>query len=318
MKTLLTSILILAFTSSSVAVVITARTNNGRWSAAGTWNPNRAPADGDTVRIPLGFTVRVDGNEELDGVVIEIAGTMHFTNGRLRLDRYSKVIVQYGGVITGGGNNDQLRINNTLKYRGSDPDVHGYAVADINSGGGFVYIPTILPVQFLSFYATKKSGGVELKWSATNEANNKHFEIQRSEDGRNWKAIAHVFPSNSSDNVHTYTFQDKLQPSRPLYYRIRQVDEDGAETFSVVRSVNAAESNAVKAYKSGSNIVVEFDKAPAADFSIRIVTMNGQILSENLFRAAPGRVTIPLTSARGAHVIQVIDGANSQACKLFL
>src|SRR5689334_8388688 len=103
MKQLTLLILFLAAMAETNATTIIAQVNNGKWSTSSCWSKNRQPVDGDTVIVPAGIGIKVDGTENLDAVVIIVRGSLIFTNGKLRLDALSKVIVDFGGTITGGG-----------------------------------------------------------------------------------------------------------------------------------------------------------------------------------------------------------------------
>jgi len=76
---------------------------------------------------------------------------------------------------------------------------------------------------------------VSLNWSVFKEWNNNYFEVQRSINGINaFEKVGTVKAVGFSDEEVHYTFIDKLPPlaGGNLYYRIKQVDDDGKSTFS--------------------------------------------------------------------------------------
>ncbi len=98
----------------------------------------------------------------------------------------------------------------------------------------------VLPVSFLSFEGKLINYAVQLQWKTTLEINNQGFEIQKSEDNRNWLAIGWEDPINSS-SLKTYSFIDD-KPRRGInYYRLKQIDTDGQFAFSNTIEVNVAE-----------------------------------------------------------------------------
>lgn len=95
-----------------------------------------------------------------------------------------------------------------------------------------------LPVELLSFTAKIEKEIVVLDWTTASELGSDFFEVQRSTDGINYAAIGRVTAAGNSNVLRRYAFNDN-QPLRGMnYYRLRQVDIDGTETYSPIRSVN--------------------------------------------------------------------------------
>ena len=108
---------------------------------------------------------------------------------------------------------------------------------DGNAGEPGENIPTpfnfaALPVRFISITASlvdKTSSMV--KWVvATPTVNSDKFEVEYSADGRNWSSIGMVKISNA--NQGNYRFLHTNIPGGNLYYRIREIDIDGAYVYS--------------------------------------------------------------------------------------
>jgi len=96
-----------------------------------------------------------------------------------------------------------------------------------------------LPVELTFFRADTEQGRrVYLNWETASEENNKHFEIQHSMDGRNFKAIGVELGSGTTDLIQQYQYIDQFPSIGTNYYRLKQVDLDGAYEFSPVVSVN--------------------------------------------------------------------------------
>ena len=301
------------------ATTIVAAKNNGQWSNSSDWNLKRVPKNGDSVVIPKGLNFNVDGNEKLDNIVLTIRGVLNFDNGKVRLDKASKVIVDFGGKISGGGNNDRLTIDNTLKYDGTDPDVIGYAVADINSGSGFL-ITSILPVEFISFSVNETKSGVLLNWSTSKEVSNKYFEIQRSVDGKNWVTAGKVAATVNPASINKYQYIDQSADNTTKYYRIMQVDENGRFVFTEVKSITGTESKVnTKMYKSGSQVIIDFGKVPAAQMSVRILSIDGQVVAQQNFSNAGTRINVPFSNvSTGIYVVHLVLADSISAQKIAL
>ncbi|MEM6272673.1 MAG: hypothetical protein AAF998_24890 [Bacteroidota bacterium] len=101
----------------------------------------------------------------------------------------------------------------------------------------------VLPVEGLAFGAApNERGQVRLDWSTTQEVNNLRFVVERSPDGQQFEQIGARAGQGNDPDGHVYTFTDTKPLGSRLYYRLRQVDFNGAIHYSpVVEVVLAAE-----------------------------------------------------------------------------
>ncbi|MGQ9804879.1 MAG: choice-of-anchor I family protein [Chlorobiales bacterium] len=97
----------------------------------------------------------------------------------------------------------------------------------------------VLPVELTSFVATPKGNTVELVWKTASELNNDRFEIERSHDNLTFTKIGFVRGNGTTTEAKEYRFVDE-QVSGVLYYRLKQVDFDGAFAYSPVVEVRVA------------------------------------------------------------------------------
>lgn len=96
---------------------------------------------------------------------------------------------------------------------------------------------TVLPLELLDFSGTPTDDGVLLEWSTATEMNTDHFRIERSTDGNVFAPIGAVQAAGNSLSVIDYAFED-LDPGEGLrYYRLQEVDQNGATYWSPTISV---------------------------------------------------------------------------------
>jgi Secretion system C-terminal sorting domain len=108
------------------------------------------------------------------------------------------------------------------------------AVMDYTTAGQVkINIVATLPIELLSFKATPSVSSNLLAWTTANEVNNKGFDIERSIDGTTFSAFGQVKGANKP---RTYQYVDN-QPFNTTYYRLKQIDFDGTETYSKIVSV---------------------------------------------------------------------------------
>jgi len=308
---------------SVYSTTITAVQNNGFWNSASTWDLNRIPKSGDTIVIPQNLTIRVNNWNLLTGVLIRVYGTLRLQNGRLGLYSTSQVIVYRTGRITGNAA-DNINIAGVQKFLGSDGDVTGSKIANTSTGvnpNGFEPFVTA-PVKFSGFYAKISGQVVQLSWTTTEEVNNSHFEIQRSNDGRNWINIAQIGAVSNPSQVNQYSYTDKHTISGTIYYRLKQVDKDGQAAYSTIKAVkiDSASVLANVYVSSKQTISIEFNEASAGKVIVRVSSVNGQAVKEQIFTEPAYRFHLEMPAAiTGVYVVQVIrQGIATESKKLVL
>ncbi len=109
----------------------------------------------------------------------------------------------------------------------------GYAVGENGtilktvSGG-------VIPVELTSFRAELEEREVRLSWQTATETNNSGFFVQRKV-GNNWENLDFVQGYGTTSETHSYDFIDNLSDLNyrgEVYYRLKQVDYDGASDYS--------------------------------------------------------------------------------------
>ena len=103
--------------------------------------------------------------------------------------------------------------------------------------GGASLDCSVLPIELLSFSAQGVEEGVHLKWATATEENSDHFEIERSRDGQQFELIGSQPSSGNSVQELHYEFLDRLPYQGLNHYRLRHVDIDGDEEYSLVETV---------------------------------------------------------------------------------
>lgn len=96
---------------------------------------------------------------------------------------------------------------------------------------------TSLPLNWLSFTATKKGNTSLLNWRTTNEINTQDFVVQHSSMGGGWKNLGTVKAAGNTASRSDYTFTHFTPTSGFNYYRLMQRDLDGRFSYSAVVSV---------------------------------------------------------------------------------
>ncbi|MBK6541575.1 MAG: T9SS type A sorting domain-containing protein [Flavobacteriales bacterium] len=108
-----------------------------------------------------------------------------------------------------------------------------------------VFTVSNLPIELLDFRATPQGEVVQLDWVTATEHDNDHFLVQRSRDGVTFEDIESVEGAGNSLSTLYYNTRDMHPLNGTSYYRLKQVDTDGATTCSDVVSVSRGTGNAM-------------------------------------------------------------------------
>ncbi len=104
----------------------------------------------------------------------------------------------------------------------------------------------ILPLTLLNFEAkASATGNAVLNWHIAHEVNTGYFELQMSTDSYNFTTIAKVQAKGTPVGEVSYSYTNKGLQAGLYYYRLRVVDKDGKETYSLVVSLNLKEKNTI-------------------------------------------------------------------------
>ncbi len=130
---------------------------------------------------------------------------------------------------------------------GSQPDLSGTIIDFENSNlpsppvgqwASFTVVDLLLPVEWGYFRSKFQEESIVLEWETLTESNNSGFAVERSQDGIHFESIAWVEGRGSTQEAYSYEFVDLELPEAPLvYYRLKQIDFDGAHAYSELISV---------------------------------------------------------------------------------
>ena len=135
----------------------------------------------------------------------------------------------FGGVTS--GTVAQGYVTSTSRLTSFSPVTFGSTDWDLNP----------LPVELIAFEAQWEKGTrhAHLTWRTASETNNARFELERSFNTADWTMVATVEGHGTTSVPQHYGHVDRNVAATPVYYRLRQVDFDGASHLSQVVVLNA-------------------------------------------------------------------------------
>lgn len=175
-----------------------------------------------------------------------------------------------------------------------------------------------LAVTYLSFDAVANNNAITLKWETAQEINNSHFEVERSFDNINFNTIAIVLDGFTTNGTgKSYMAKDQsseLKSKQVVYYRLKQVDNDGKITYSKVLAVRLQSKADVVMQVSpnpfAKNLNISFNATESGVAQIRLINTTGQTLLSKQSTISKGHNSIQLdgltTLSSGIYVAQLI------------
>lgn len=138
------------------------------------------------------------------------------------------------------------------------------------------------PVELSAFNGKYDNGTATLNWTTSQEINNNHFDLFRSFDGKDFSKIATVQGSGTSYTAKNYKYEDKVPAGgNEVYYKLKQVDQDGKFTFSKViklSTTNAFGSMRVYPNPVHNNFTASFTAPQGGKANLVITSTMGQVV----------------------------------------
>ena len=183
----------------------------------------------------------------------------------------------------------------------SDGDDGYYTIGTID------FYRSPLPVELLDFSANLRDDQTILNWRTASENDNDYFSIERSPNGKEWEEFDRIKGNGNSSHTINYSTVDKQPFSEISYYRLKQVDFDGAFEISEVRTVFKLNSNLYNIYPNPTSdyLLVELGNN---NVNLTIFNSNGQ-LYEEYFNASGDKWQLNVENyPTGIYYLQIENG----------
>jgi hypothetical protein len=185
-----------------------------------------------------------------------------------------------------------------------------------------------LPVELVRFTAEPQGDDALLRWATASEKNNDHFDVEASADGKNFRRMGVVAGHGTTTQTSEYQLIDKAiahYAADLVYYRLRQVDTDGTETFSPVRQVRvtaplgfAAEAWPQPFGAAGTNVTLR--TATAGPATLLVHDALGRVILHRTLDLTAGTTALSLAElgplANGVYVLRLSQGTQHAQLKL--
>ncbi len=181
----------------------------------------------------------------------------------------------------------------------------------------------ILPVELLSFAGKKGLVQNHLYWQTASEIKSAYFIVERSSDGERYSTIGRVEAAGTSTALLNYAFNDEAPLAANNYYRLMQVDDDGAFVYSKsIVLANDVVRNALTLYPNPvqGQLHLLVQSAVACDALVEVYDGIGQLLKQQQFILSKGDNTLLLDVADLAdacYTLRLVGNTSVAAATLF-
>jgi hypothetical protein len=201
-------------------------------------------------------------------------------------------------------------------------------IPNFSGGSGAIILEpiTTLPVELTSFAAICNESGEEVtvRWSTASEHNSSHFTVDRSIDGIDWEVLGTVNAAgNSTSNLNYELTDSDTRGHGVIYYRLHQVDLDGAsKTYgpASVACLNDQLGFEVFPNPAGTDVTVLLHgEHQEGETSIQITDINGKEVKKIFYNQQVGKLmTVDLRNLEpGVYVVRMLNTlSNDQFIRL--
>lgn len=161
--------------------------------------------------------------------------------------------------------------------------------------------PSALDVEWIDFVARGGHSAISLEWVVSENDQNMGFELMRRPDHQTlFETLAWVNTEKNGQALNTYTYTDRdVQAGLRYYYRLRQLDLNGNESFSEIVSAQIGEKELenrleVLENPTGQRSAFRLHLREASDIQLRIHSAQGALMwSEQLHFDQAGVFDLP-------------------------
>lgn len=122
-----------------------------------------------------------------------------------------------------------------------------------------------LPVEITTFTAKVEKNNITLKWITATEVKNFGWEVERSQNNKDWIKVGFIQGSGNSNSPRNYNFSDKDLTTGKYIYRLKQIDTDGEFSYSNSLEVNI--NSEIKGYTLEQNYPNPFNPSTIIKFN---------------------------------------------------
>lgn len=183
-----------------------------------------------------------------------------------------------------------------------------------------------LPVELMKFDAHQtKEEIIKLEWTTATEINNERFEIERSQNGRDFNLIGEITGQGNSIAQHNYSYIDTNPQEGTNYYRLKQMDFDGQYEYSKTVSIDLKEGERYGAFYPNPTslgiVSLDYNLPEHKELNIAYFEISGKLIDELPVEMEEGRGRLNLNISNlktGIYLVRIGDDRSFEYRKLIV
>lgn len=181
----------------------------------------------------------------------------------------------------------------------------------------FVLQTSAPPTHLINVHAEKQRNGVEIDWTNPDEEDIVAYDIERSENGRNFHSVGTKHPAGNNGRPQRYSFFDSVVVHSHKFYRIAARERSGLTVYSQIIYVSPRDIHTgFDIYPNpatGNQFSLVFSGMAPGDYNLDLMSAEGRSVfrqSLNIQGATQTNlITLPSPLAPGIYVVH-INGSN--------
>jgi len=176
------------------------------------------------------------------------------------------------------------------------------------------------PVTLTSFKANLDKGAIAINWSTSSEENNDYFSIEHSTDARNYTEFGQVNGAGTTQIEQNYSYVHKTPANGLNYYRLKQIDFDGAFEYSPVQVVEVKRENPISIFPSQAfeKITIDLAEATKEETVIGVYDVMGRMVLSQVLGAEATRSELNIANLSKGHYFIQLQTGNERYTERFI
>lgn len=179
---------------------------------------------------------------------------------------------------------------------------------------------TALPVDWLSVDAKNIDNNISsVSWKTAAEYNNLMFEIYRSTTNAagktDYRKVGEVAAKGTTQTVSSYSFNDNIADlsSGKIFYKIKQIDVNGANTWSEVVSIDKKISTIgilnITPNPANNKVEVSINNGVEGSYNLTLIDMTGKLVFASALNVSENSSSLKIDVSQlpaGVYSLQVV------------
>lgn len=172
----------------------------------------------------------------------------------------------------------------------------------------------LLPTSLLNFNATFKNNDAKLNWTTTTEINTQNFEVEYSNNGREFSKVATITAAGNSNTTKQYSYTHAVSNNAVHYYRLKMNDKDGKYAYSnIVKLKSETKTFTAEVFPTivKDNATISIQTTLSQTATISLIDNNGRIVKQMNAPVLQGSNSLQLETkniSNGFYTVQIKTG----------